>query len=260
MNLKGNLNVDLRPREVGLSDRMLCVAGMVTKGNVVCDVGCDHGFVPIYLVKNGISPRALAMDVGKGPLEAANEHIKEYALTDYIETRLSDGVTALRRGEADTLICAGMGGKLMKRIMEEGKDKIRFMQEVILQPQSEIQGIREFLRKQDYHIMDEDMILEDRKYYPVIKACPGTGKDEDSALQPVNRRVSDKYGPILLEKRNPVLHGFLMKERALCEEILAGLKKAAGGNEQQSSRRDRRQKEIEGRIKDIDSALSYFLF
>lgn len=256
MDHKENLNVDLRPREVGLSDRMLCVAGMVTKGNIVCDVGCDHGFVSIYLVKNGISPRALAMDVGKGPLEAANEHIKEYALTDYIETRLSDGVTALCRGEADTLICAGMGGKLMKRIMEEGKDKIRFMQEVILQPQSEIQGIREFLRKQGYHIMDEDMILEDRKYYPVIKACPG--KDEDSALQPVNRRVLDKYGPILLEKRNPVLHGFLMKERALCEEILTGLKKAAGGNEQQSRRRDIRQKEIEGRIKDIDSALSYF--
>ncbi len=258
MNLKENLQVNSWSKEIVLSDRMLCVAGMVTKGNVVCDVGCDHGFVSIYLVRNGISPRALAMDVGEGPLKAAKEHVEEYALTDYIETRLSDGVTALRREEADTLICAGMGGKLIKRILEEGKDKIRFMQEVILQPQSEIRGMREYLRKQGYHITDEDMILEDGKYYPVIKARPGAGQDEDAALQTISRQVSDKYGPILLEKKNPVLHGFLMKERALCGEILTGLSKAAGGNEQQSSRRNIRQKEIEGRIKDIDLALSYF--
>ncbi|MDE7427736.1 MAG: class I SAM-dependent methyltransferase, partial [Lachnospiraceae bacterium] len=75
-----------------LSERLRTVAGMVTRGNVVCDVGCDHGFTAIYLVQQGISPRALAMDLREGPLSAAGEHIAAYGLGERIETRLSDGL------------------------------------------------------------------------------------------------------------------------------------------------------------------------
>ena len=91
-------------KAVKLSKRLLAVAGMVTEGNMVCDVGCDHGFVSIYLIQKGISARVIAMDVNEGPLRAAGEHVGEFGLSDYIETRLSDGVAALGTGEADTLI------------------------------------------------------------------------------------------------------------------------------------------------------------
>ena len=74
-----------------LSARLKAVAGMVTKGNRVCDVGCDHGYISIYLVKNGVSPYVYAMDVNKGPLLRAKEHILDYGYTDKIETILSDG-------------------------------------------------------------------------------------------------------------------------------------------------------------------------
>ena len=100
-----------------LSKRLAAVAAMVTKGNIVCDVGCDHGYVSIYLVREKISPRVIAMDVRPGPLAQAKEHILMYGLSDYIETRLSDGVDALNEGEADTLILAGMGGRLMEGIL-----------------------------------------------------------------------------------------------------------------------------------------------
>ena len=112
---------------VRLSKRLEAVAGMVTKGNMVCDVGCDHGFVSIYLVQKNISPGAIAMDVNSGPLQAAGKHILDYGLQNYIEPRLSNGVAALKAGEADSLICAGMGGRLVIRILEEGKSKIRSM-------------------------------------------------------------------------------------------------------------------------------------
>ena len=91
---------------------------MVSNGNSVCDVGCDHGFVSIYLVASGISPHVIAMDVRKGPLSRADEHIQAYKMENYIETRLSDGLAAYRAGEAQTLIVAGMGGPLMLRILE----------------------------------------------------------------------------------------------------------------------------------------------
>lgn len=159
--------------EVVLSARMRALTDMVTAGNRVCDVGCDHGWVSIYLVQQGISPRVLAMDVRQGPLSRAQEHIRQRGLEEYIETRLSDGVMALETGEADTLICAGMGGRLMRRILEEGREKLETMEELILQPQSEIPAFRAFLRQADYVTLAENMVYEDGKYYPLMKVRAG---------------------------------------------------------------------------------------
>lgn len=156
--------------KIVLSERLGAVAAMVTEGNRVCDIGCDHGFVPIYLLQQGISPGALAMDVREGPLEQARIHIKAYGLETLIEARISDGLAAFRKGEADTLICAGMGGRLMMRILSEEKEKAASFRELILQPQSEIQQFRSFLRGQGYLLTDENMIEEDGKFYPMMKA------------------------------------------------------------------------------------------
>ena len=103
-----------------LSLRLQTIADMVTEGGVLADVGCDHGYLPVYLVLNKRITGAIAMDVGKGPLSRAKEHILAYGLEQYIETRLSDGLTALKPGEADTLVIAGMGGPLMEQILKKG--------------------------------------------------------------------------------------------------------------------------------------------
>lgn len=259
-----------RHNVVKLSRRLRTVAGMVTEGNIVCDVGCDHGFVSIYLIQQGISPRAIAMDVNDGPLRAAGEHVGEYGLTGYIETRLSDGIAVLAAGEADTLICAGMGGRLIRRILEDGKEKIRQMREVILQPQSEIGMVREYLRKEGYSIIDENMVLEEGKYYPVIKALPEaapqealeerngerlakadgavwSGEQEDAGWQ----KVEDKYGPVLLKKKDPILEDYLRKEHSLCMQIMENLR----GNGRET---EGRQEEIADRIRGIETALSCY--
>ena len=105
-----------------LSKRLFMTASMVERGSIVADVGCDHGYTAIYLVQNGICPRVLAMDVNEGPLARARDHIREAGLSAYIETRLSDGLSAMqwveeetgpdggadhgRRPEADTLLMA----------------------------------------------------------------------------------------------------------------------------------------------------------
>ena len=82
-----------------LSKRLRAVADMVSVGNRACDAGCDHGYVSIYLVQKKICPGVIAMDVNAGPLAQAKTHIEAYGLSEYIETRLSDGVTALSVGE-----------------------------------------------------------------------------------------------------------------------------------------------------------------
>lgn len=244
-------------RQMELSDRLQAVAGLVTAGNVACDVGCDHGFVSIYLAERGISPRVIAMDVNRGPLQTARGHIGEYGLEELIETRLSDGVEALAAGEADTLICAGMGGRLMLRILEEGREKVRLMKEMILQPQSELQEVRKYLRSRGHTVAEERMVLEAGKYYPVMRVLP-SGRTEgqtgraDEEKNEVRLRIEDKYGPVLLRKKDPVLQDFLQKEKRICRQIREGLQ--AGGSRQES-----RRKEILERMEDIERALRLYI-
>ena len=107
-----------------LSKRLRMNASFVTPGNRLADVGTDHGYIPIALVQTGKVSRAIAMDINKGPLERAALHIREQHLEDRITTRLSDGMTALKEGEADTVLIAGMGGALTVHILEGGSPMV----------------------------------------------------------------------------------------------------------------------------------------
>ena len=118
-----------------LSERMRRLTCLVTEGNRLADVGTDHGYVPIALVKAGRIPSAVAMDVNRGPLARARAHIRESGLSTYIETRLSDGLAQLEPGEAETVMIAGMGGMLTIRILENGAHCLDTVQELVLQPQ-----------------------------------------------------------------------------------------------------------------------------
>lgn len=197
--------------QVTLSQRLQTLADMVTPGNRVADVGCDHGFVSIYLVQKEISPKVLAMDVRTGPLSRAKEHIAEYKLTDYIEVRLSDGLQEYEPGEADTLICAGMGGKLMTRILTESRQKAQGLRELILQPQSEIPAFRRFLRAEGYQLLDENIVYEEGKYYFFMKVCfRGDSVRQQELEEKEAAGLYESFGELLLKRRNPILKQYLL--------------------------------------------------
>lgn len=195
-------------KDVKLSARLQALANMVSSGNIVCDIGCDHGWVSIYLIQQGIASKVLAMDVRTGPLERAREHIAQYELEAYIETRLSDGLQNLQVGEAEAMVCAGMGGPLMMKILTEGRKKAKAMKELILQPQSELAMFRKFLREEGYRIVAEDMVLEDGKFYPMMKVVP---TEEVLSVKEKKQDVYDAYGELLLKQKHPILKEFLRK-------------------------------------------------
>lgn len=249
-------------RPVTLSERLRTVAGMVTRGNVVCDVGCDHGFTAIYLVQQGISPRALAMDLREGPLSAAGEHIAACGLEERIETRLSDGLHKYKTGEADTLICAGMGGGLMMRILAQNREKTDSFRELVLQPQSELEQFRRFLRENGYRIQDEEILQEEGKFYQVIRAVTDRERETHSGSTEISGRtdsklckLEDRYGPVLLQKRTPVFLSFLEREEAICEEILARLCSQGLADE----KRRERYEEVENQLQDCRRARNLYI-
>ena len=198
-----------------LSKRLLTIASFVPPGSRVADVGTDHGYIPIYLVKNGVAKSAIAMDVRSGPLSRAAEHVAEYGLSDSIELRLSDGLGSLSAGEADTVVISGLGGPLMMDILERGRQTAETVNCFVLSPQSDIPGVRVFLRENGYRIRREAFVKEDGKYYTVMQVVHGTDRP--------GRVVDDLYGRDLLERGDPVLGEFLQKQRERCEKLLPEL-------------------------------------
>ena len=231
--------------EVILSNRMQALTDMVTPGTVITDVGCDHGFVSVYLVQKGLSPRVIAMDVRSGPLERAREHIREYGLQDRIETRLSDGLHGLKTGEANGMICAGMGGPLMEKILTEGREQAQGFAELILQPQSEIGKVRRFLNEHRLQIIEENMVEEDGKFYPMMKVIHGE-KEEYTVCEYT-------YGKCLLKQRHPVLKKYLDREMAIKEHVFGQLFK-----HQNSASAAERMEELKQEIILTQEALKYY--
>ncbi len=201
----------MKAEQVVLTKRLQMLADMITMGNTLVDVGCDHGYLSLYAVQQGISPKALAMDVRKGPLNAAEEHVVSAQLTDYITLRISDGLKEYNIGEAETLVCAGMGGPLMEKILTDSMDKVRTLKELILQPQSEIQQFRAFLRDNGLVIVAEDAVIEADKYYCAMKVVPEAEENEISPLELPDdvQEIYDRYGEHLLKTKHPVLLAFI---------------------------------------------------
>ena len=184
-----------------LSVRLQAVADMVTEGTKVADVGTDHAYIPIYLVEHDKNPSAIAMDINRGPLKKAEENISSHNLENKIETRLSDGLKQLHLGEADSVVIAGMGGGLVVKIMEEGTLHKKYVKEWILQPQSEISKVRQYLNENGYCIVEENMVIDEGKFYPMMRVTEGT----------IEEYTQEElcYGKCLLKEKNPILKKFL---------------------------------------------------
>lgn len=198
-----------------LSKRLELVAAFVPKGCRLADVGTDHGYVPIYLVRQGQVSHAIAMDVRSGPLRRAGAHIERYRLAEYIEIRRSDGLKELQAGEADTVVIAGMGGELMIRILEEGKHVWDSISTWVFAPQSELYKVRLYLQQRGFAIAVEEMLEEDGKFYTVMRVERGNMQ--------YTREIDLRYGKYLLDCRHPVLKSFLKKEMRQTEVILTRL-------------------------------------
>lgn len=201
-----------------LNKRLLCAASFVPKGACVADIGCDHAYLPIYLIRNNIASRVVASDINEGPCERARENIRKSSLTKLISVVQNDGLKGVESFSPDTVVICGMGGDLIKKIVGDSDYTRAQAPTLILQPQTKQSELRAYLLGAGYNITDEDICYDDRLYEVIVAKYDG-----------IKRAWNDIE--LLLGKRNierskPLLQELITKTLTQYRTVIAGKLKA----------------------------------
>lgn len=196
-----------------ISKRLSIVASFVPQGAILLDVGSDHAYLPIELVESGKIERAIAGEVVVGPYQSALKNVKAHGLSEKIQVRLANGLAAFEEADqVSTITIAGMGGRLIATILEEGLDKLSSVNRLILQPNNREDELRVWLQVHGLQIVAESILEEAGKYYEIIVVEAGT----------MNLSASEvRFGPFLSQEASPVFVEKWQKEVAKLEFALS---------------------------------------
>lgn len=196
-----------------INNRLKAIGDLVEANSFCLDVGCDHAFLDIYLVKKGIGIKAIASDILEGPLSQAKQNIKKEGLEKEIETRLGNGLETYS-SEVDTVIISGMGGRNMIGIFKNKLNILKKIETIIISPNNYQEDIKRFLCKNGFMIVDEVLVKEKKFIYQIIKFKRG------------KKHYSKKeyfFGPINLEKKDKLFYEYFQREvksREILIEVL----------------------------------------
>ena len=179
-----------------LSMRLERVAANVPVGAHLADIGSDHGYLPVALMRRGVITAAVAGEVATTPFHAAQRTVRDNGLEQHISVRLADGLAAIEAGDGITAISVcGMGGETIRDILDNGKMHLSGQERLILQPNGGEQPLRQWLMDNGYRILCEELLRENRFYYEIIvaeRAGPVAYTDEQLY-----------FGPLQMQARSP---------------------------------------------------------
>lgn len=184
--------------EHALSDRLACVGAYVPDQARLADIGSDHAYLPVALMLQNKISYAVAGEVVEGPYRSASKQVQKNRLGDSITVRLANGLAAiLPEDQIDTVVIAGMGGPLIRTILEEGqaKQQLTNVKRLILQPNVGEWPLRVWLQDNGYQIIEETILSENDKQYEIIVAEPGQRNYSKQELF---------FGPRLIQEKNAV--------------------------------------------------------
>lgn len=191
-----------------ISKRLETVASFVSQGAVLLDVGSDHAYLPIELVEKGHIELAIAGEVVVGPYQSAVKNVENHGLSDKIQVRLANGLAAFDESDQVSVITiAGMGGRLIASILEEGFDKLAHVERLILQPNNREDDLRNWLQDHGFQIIAESILEEAGKFYEILVVEAGQMK--------LSARDT-RFGPFLSKEVSPV---FVQKWQKEAEKL-----------------------------------------
>jgi len=198
-----------------LSNRLQAIANFIPKNSLVGDIGTDHGYIPMHLIENGISKKVIASDVSQGSLNKTISYIHDLNYNEKVIARLGDGLECFKPFEIDTVVIAGMGGLLIRDILNKDINLTNTITNFILQPMVASNDLREYLCKNNFEIVDEDLVKEDDKYYEIIFAKKGK--------ENIDKEIYYEISKLIIGKRHPLLKEFIEHKIKLSTSILNNL-------------------------------------
>lgn len=219
-----------------LGPRLALCAALVRQGSSLCDVGTDHAYLPIWLLKTGKISRALACDINPGPLEAARRDGEKYGVGEELSFRLSDGLRAVSPQEAEDTVIAGMGGELILRIVLETPWLRDSSKRLVLQPMSSVPQLRRGLAQAGFAVLEEEAVVDGGKVYSAFAAQYRGAPREEGPLYPYVGKLRpgaphvERYAQKVLRElsaqRQGALHTGREAEAARLEKLLAQIQTA----------------------------------
>ena len=195
-----------------ISKRLETVASFVPQESVLLDVGSDHAYLPIELVEKAHIERAIAGEVVVGPYQSAVKNVESHGLSEKIQVRLANGLAAFEESDQVSVITiAGMGGRLIASILEEGFDKLAHVERLILQPNNREDDLRSWLQDHGFQIIAESILEEAGKFYEILVV--ESGQMKLSAKE-------TRFGPFLSKEVSPVFVQKWQKEVSKLEFAL----------------------------------------
>lgn len=195
-----------------INKRLKMVGDLVDKSSTILDIGCDHAFLDIYLVKKNIGIKAIASDIAEGPLEQAKNNIKKEKLDKKIELRLGSGLDTYS-DDIDTVIISGMGGRNMIGIFESNKSILKKIKTIIISPNNYQEDIRKYLCKNGFYVVDEKLVKDGKFIYQIMKFYQGK----------VHCTKKDYFfGPILIRNKDKLFEEYYTRE-LVSRKIILGL-------------------------------------
>lgn len=193
---------------IKLGERLLKIANKIEDGESVLDIGTDHGYLPLYLYEKGKCNKLILSDISEGSLKKAEEDAKTYFPEVEFDLRIGDGLKVVKPKEVDTVVIAGMGGNLIKDILDFDLNKSWTFEKYIFEPRRHIGRLRHYLLYHSFKIVDEDLAREGDYIWPIITAVPReiavpNGTDEDD--------IEFEYPRSLVEFRNELTEEYLNK-------------------------------------------------
>ncbi len=213
------MNLEL---SIKLTARLQKIADQVTMGHRVADIGTDHGYIPIYLLKNKISPFVIAGDINEQPLKCAEANIASNNLLHCIEPRLGSGLSILKPGEVDTIIIAGMSGLSISDLLNDSKEVVRNLDILILQPMQAQSELRKYLVRNSFIIEKDILVKEGRHIYEIIVAKPG---EWEKVIDPIYYDV----GLYIYNNPRPLAMEFVGRKIKTTREIIRNISKNISG-------------------------------
>lgn len=198
-----------------LTPRLAAIANFIPPGAHVADIGTDHARLPLSLVKTGRSPRVIATDLNEKPYQWACRQVLAAGAGGRVEVRKGDGLDAIRPGEVDVVVIAGLGANTILRILDRSRGILTGVSRLVLQPMADAGDLRVWLAQNGWRLVDEELVKEDEKFYVIIAAEPGEEYRKDLFMLEI--------GPILVEKCSPVLVEYLEKIKSDYQRVMSGL-------------------------------------